>query len=921
MSLRRHLTSAPSSKLWKSSRTPDSGPPAIYLIPSHVRSIWPKWPQMPSTPTAISPNSTTHTSMIQWNRRVLAQKSGDHRYATVDPWIRSNIPRHTTSTYGHIKSRISNNNNSSSSAHYPQPFTCFQCRTQINRNRVVSRHPAQPKDVFEDHRLSKPALRLVRVRLYSSTTSSSLPSKTPAAHPSPPRLDQPPPLTTRTKMPISHVEQVRRKLEHHLRARDPDSLYKQFWRICQEETVEDQKQIWSRTRLKQSLIYRLFNVPKKPTMTRVAAGQEIVHVVYTPPKGDKAANHHDTTTTVCSSGSRMNKDNSSHHSKYVLRFVGSSHPARLLQMHHYFEDVLDIPAGSDARLALIVACCSHGDMFTAERLFRDFRSQASEEIYGAMIRGWVSRTDKRLEVQGVRTEDQWQMGTRRSARINSAMELFYEMQQRGIVPSFETYHTLTVGLATFKNDLEAAELMLQHMILRKGKPYVQVLHVLLREYGRRGDYEAMQRILGLYHEYGLPLKPVSATLLLKAVFQLRDSQVQAMIERDDRRSREIAHTTTGAEKDAMSSSSSSNNSSSGTSHEASTTPLDFRRRQIANICGLLSKEGRMDPFVVSTLIYGYGHLAGAQQDLDQLVRSLLSSKTPMTTVLWTSIVMAHIGQRRLRRAEATLGKALKWYKDQVLQLLSQEPLLAKGDEIKNAATVASTTATTTTKPLRKNTKLGWKSEVAAIRRSILPIPRGVFHAVMVGMVESNDVFGMERIAAKMMDLSEFCAQHEDIVRRLAAYGKDRTAWQGQRQQEADEYTANILLLGYLVGKEIDKAKKVAYQIEQHPSWETRRGHAGIEALRQHVFQQARKSEMQLMREAGGREDAMSGDRTRSDDGVDADEKSHIEEVMAAEGVDELDDDVEIDVQALTQQLRSTIEKERQMIGEESKLRM
>ncbi|KAF9159454.1 hypothetical protein DFQ26_006510 [Actinomortierella ambigua] len=903
MSLWRHLTSASSSKLWISSRTPplDSGPAAIHLTPIHGQYTWASWPLITPNPTAISTKSATRTSPMRWNKKRLTRKSSDQQHATVvDPWTRSNIPRHTSSTYGLNRGRFSKD--ASRNTHHPAPFTCLQCRVQTSRNRVVYRHSTQWRDFGDVHgQLTAAAPRLVPVRLYSSAASSSPPFKVPPIPPSPSTSISSSlspsaasasltgeSLIARTKRPISHVEKIRRKLEQYLRARDPDSLYKEFWHICREESIENQKQIWSRARLKQSLIYRLFNAPGKPTMTRTS--QPTIRVVYstaTTARGD-GVDSHDTSGSGLSDGGQgsssvaaRNSNSSNSTSEYMLHFVSSSHPARLLQIHRYFEEVLGIPAGSDARLALIVALCSQGDMLTAERFFRIYRRQAGEQMYGAMIRGWVSKTDKRLEVHGAATDDQLQMlSKRRSGRINSAMELFYEMQQCGITPSFETYHTLTVGLATYKNDLEAAELMLQHMILRKGKPYVQVLHILLREYGRRGDYEAMRRIWGLYSEYGLRLRPISGNVLLKAVFQLRDSQVQAMIDRsrEERRSQQQQQQQSG---------------DNGSDAEQST--LEFRRRQIAEICGSLSRRDRVDPVTFSTLIYGYGHLEGAQQDLDQVIQDLHASKVPMTTILWTSIVMARIGQRQLDRAETALGEALTWFKDQVLRTIPQAPWLLEDDGTEATVTTAATTnaTITTTTPSRKNQKLGWKAEVAKVRRLVLPIPRGVFHALMVGMVESHDVLGMERAAAKMMDLYEFCATHEDAVRRLAGYysggGNERTAWRGLGQQEADEYTANILLLGYLVGQETDKARKVAHHIKQHPSWETRRGHAGIEALKQHVFQQARKNEAQAMQQS---------ESSREGEGEEEEEAG------------ELDDDVEIDVRSLTHRLRSTVEKER-----------
>ncbi|KAG0235848.1 hypothetical protein BGW41_000640 [Actinomortierella wolfii] len=654
---------------------------------------------------------------------------------------------------------------------------------------------------------------------------------------------------------ISHVEKVRRKLEQHIREMDTDGLYQQFWRICQTESIENQKQIWSRSRLKQSSIYRMFNNPKKPVMTR--ASQPIVKVLYNP----KSAGDDEKSSTASSIDKDPNTQNSS---QYLLHFVSSSHPARLLQMHHYFETVLDIPAGSDARLALIVACCSYGDMFMAERLFRDFRSRAGEEMYGAMIRGWISKTNRRLEVPGSITEDQARLNKRRAARVNSALELFYEMQQRGIVPSFETYHTLTIGLATFKNDLEAAELMLQHMILRKGKPYVQVLHILLREYGRRGDFSSMMRIFSLYDEYGIRLKPISANLLLKAVFQLRDDQVRAILDHSAEQQPQQHHLTV---------------SSSDKPQGVEDPLLQFRRRQIAHIRSSLSKQSKPDAFMFSTLIYGYGHLSGAQADLDQAIKDLQRSNIPMTTVLWTSIVMAYVGQHQLRQAETALDEALKWFKDQVLTKDNQDK----------------TTTPTSTSSL--STRRGWKAEATAARQAILPIPRGVFHAVMVGMIESMDVAGMERTVARMMDLHDFCEKHEAAIRRQAEHSQGATVWRGSRQHEADEYTANILLLGYLMAKDVDKARRVAHQIAQHPSWETRRGHAGIEALKEYVFSQATKNTASVMQAIRGEDDE---DAARTHHAREHDVNHANTEPI------ELDDDVEIDIEELTRQLRSTL---------------
>ncbi|KAG0062431.1 hypothetical protein BGZ90_003085 [Linnemannia elongata] len=700
-----------------------------------------------------------------------------------------------------------------------------------------------------------------------------------------------------TATSVSHIRNAQRRIDQLALNLEVDALYIQFWRICQTATVEEQRQIWSgnydrdptssstastnsnsigngprSAKNRQESLYRAFNSSAKPKSLSPPRGQQdTLRIPYGKPS---TISKPSTKSSAASATTRPTT------STFTMHFLGQSHAKRLLQMHQYFEQVLGIPIGYNARIALLVAFSSRGDMITTLNLFRQWQRPSSirgaytdrggvgggKEMYSVVIRGLVGRNFQDSERRSFYVQDDPTSGIRNQGvtQVYTALELFYDLLRQGGTPSFETYHSLIVGLSTFKNDMEAAELLLDHMIVKKKRPYVQVLHVMCREYARRKDFVAVERIFGMLKEYGIRPRAVTCNVMLRAIFQM--STLEAL--------QYLGHT-------------------------ATTT--------------------------FSILCYGFGHMRSGFPDLQEVMVEMVQGPSAMkpNLVVLNSLLFAHLNHGKIRKAESILDQILLSFHPFEDFLYAQTPRRRQQSE--SPFRKHASTSTITTGMLKEEPNL---SDHNLPRIPMVP-GKGAFHALMLAYVEQGDISSMERIVDKMIQTQhqqrDQHYQRRQLAARLSKSSKGRS-WSSSPtlrhlkvDLEADEYTATIMLLGYLTQRDLVKADLIQQQIRAHPDWRSSSLFLDRDENRQELIDFVRH---QSSKEIARRSLLQSA--TEEDDGdfVESGQRSVIEDIKAATGVGtatvttttttkplsgdlqgELDDDIEIDVTTLSAKLR------------------
>lgn len=612
-------------------------------------------------------------------------------------------------------------------------------------------------------------------------------------------------------------------------------------------------------------------------------------------------------------------------STFTMHFLGQSHAKRLLQMHQYFEQVLGIPIGYNARIALLVAFSSRGDMITTLNLFRQWQRPSSfrgaqtdrggvgggKEMYSVVIRGLVGRNFQDSERRSYYVQDDPISGTRNQGvtQIYTALELFYDLLRQGGTPSFETYHSLIVGLSTFKNDMEAAELLLDHMIVKKKRPYVQVLHVMCREYARRKDFLAVERIFGMLKEYGIRPRAVTCNVMLRAIFQM--STLEAL--------QYLGHTTTTL-----------GNSNLPPSHREPGLNLDamadqLKRQKVQHLREYMNENGTMpNDRTFSILCYGFGHMRSGFPDLQEVLVEMVQGPSAMkpSLVVLNSLLFAHLNHGKIRKAESILDQILLSFHPSEDLSFAQTPRRRQQSESPFRKQASASTITTST--LKEENDL---SDHNLPRIPMVP-GKGAFHALMLAYVEQGDISSMERIVDKMIQ-----AQHQQqdqhyqrrqLAARLSKSSKGRS-WSSSPilrhlkvDLEADEYTATIMLLGYLTRRDMVKVDLIQQQIRAHPDWRSSSLFLERDENRQELVDFVRH---QSSKEIARRSLLQSATEEEDGDFGESGQRSVIEDIKAATAAGtattttttkplsgdlqgELDDDIEIDVTTLSAKLRS-----------------
>lgn len=608
-----------------------------------------------------------------------------------------------------------------------------------------------------------------------------------------------------------------------------------------------------------------------------------------------------------------------------MHFLGQSHAKRLLQMHQYFEQVLGIPIGYNARIALLVAFSSRGDMITTLNLFRQWQRPSSslrgaqtdrggvgggKEMYSVVIRGLIGRNFQDSERRSFYVQDDPISGIQNQGvtQVYTALELFYDLLRQGGTPSFETYHSLIVGLSTFKNDMEAAELLLDHMIVKKKRPYVQVLHVMCREYARRKDFLAVERIFGMLKEYGIRPRAVTCNVMLRAIFQM--STLEAL--------QYLGQTTTTL-----------GNSNLPPPHRQPGLNLDamadqLKRQKVQHLREYMHENGTMpNDRTFSILCHGFGHMRSGFPDLQEVMVEMVQGPSAMklSLVVLNSLLFAHLNHGKIRKAESILDQILQSFHLPEDLSYIQTPRRRQQSEspFKKQASTSTITASTL------------KEETGQSDHNIPRIPmvpgKGAFHALMLAYVEQGDISSMERIVDKMIQ-----AQHQQqdqhyqrrqLAARLSKSSKGRS-WSSSPtlrhlkvDLEADEYTATIMLLGYLTRRDMVKVDLIQQQIRAHPDWRSSSLFLERDENRQELVDFVRH---QSSKEIARRSLLQSANEEEDGDFGESGQRTVIEGIKAAPAAGttttttttkplsgdlqgELDDDIEIDVTTLSAKLR------------------
>ncbi|KAF9904099.1 hypothetical protein EC991_003074 [Linnemannia zychae] len=775
----------------------------------------------------------------------------------------------------------------------------------------------------------------------STTTTTTTTTTTPGKQH---RLSQSTTSTTSSKAAISngdkaissylYIRNAQRRIDQLAHNLEVDALYLQFWRICQKATIEEQRRIWagnyrrdnpssipsnnsvinngrSGDRRQESL-YRAFNSSAKPKSSSPPKPlQDTLRIPYDKP----------TTTTKSETNSTIATTT---RSIFTLNFLGQSHAKRLLQMHQYFEQVLGIPTGYNARIALLVAFSSRGDVITALNLFRQWQQQpvhnthastagrsvprgGGKEMYSAVIRALIGRNFQDSEGRSFYVQDDPAAGVRNQGitQVYTALELFYDLLRQGGKPGFEIYHSLIVGLSTFKNDMEAAELLLDHMIVMKKKPYVQVLHVMCREYARRKDFVSVERIFGMLKEYGIQPRTVTCNIMLRAIFQM--STLEAL--------QYLGHTTQESKQDL------GQQQSPGQEKDFDAIAEHLKRQKIHDLREYMYENGTIpNEQTFSTLCYGFGHMRSGFLDLQDVMAEIFQGPSAVepNLVILSSLLFAHLNHGKVRRAESIL--------DQIMQ--SFHPL-------QESSVYAHTTRPRKQmeSPFRKQNSKSMVTNPVLKERDTdidVDIPRipmvpgkGAFHALMLAYVEQRDTTSMERIVDKMIQAQ--CQQRDQYYQwredaRLyrskvqSRLFSESSATHHRRLRappmvnlEADEYTATIMLLGYLSQRDFAKVDLIQQQIRAHPEWRSSSLFLDRDEGRQELIDFVRhQSSREVTRRSlmqGEEEEEEEVDEGQGSNGHGSKAVATTVKPLSGDLQGELDDDIEIDVTTLSAKLR------------------
>ncbi|KAF9427495.1 hypothetical protein BGZ94_004796 [Podila epigama] len=606
--------------------------------------------------------------------------------------------------------------------------------------------------------------------------------------------------------PVYHrlrtVQEYQDYIDEVCRDGKPDLLYDEFWRITRWEPMDVQRQIWTRNNVEMESIYRAMNSPYPPhDRGGKSEGTYSPMAIRLPSPGNvDAAPPRSTTTTTETTETETAITSTDTEppppdpptdalDNVFLQYQRHSHKARLLQMHDYFESVLGLQIAYHARIALLVALCSAGDMITAKTFFdkwmseplKDGKPSVGNEMYSVMIRGLVGKNAINTGyIPFSSTQDSSTAVLNGGVtQMYAALEQFYDMIRQGRTPQFEIYHSLIVGLSTLENDMEGAEMLLDHMIMLKGRPYGQVLHVIIREYARRRDFISAERIFSLQREYNLDPKAVTCNVMLTAIFTMSLHQAEQYLQQSPEMVKKIA----GAPDPLV-----------ALKRVKSTEMLDLMRKH-----DVVPTER-----TASILIYGFGHFPPGEghAEIVRVVNDLRERRLEPNLVILNSLVYAYLHQGNVNRSEKWLDKLvnlthkihkalLKNSKEgQVVEKYQQKPSPFQYSDRQKKGLI--------------------KDKEEFLGRSVLG--KGPFHALMLAFIEEGKINAMERILIKMKEADEF------LHHVRARMTPQQVKFCPVVNLRPDEHTAKILLLGYLTARDFEKAEKVQQEINKRQDW-------------------------------------------------------------------------------------------------------
>ncbi|KAF9182490.1 hypothetical protein BGZ51_004717 [Haplosporangium sp. Z 767] len=717
------------------------------------------------------------------------------------------------------------------------------------------------------------------------------------------------------------------RLAKHLKV---DALYLEFWKICNTESIEIQREIWGGIwPPDQESLYRAFNSLAHPKYSRPPSSSS---------QPTHSSNDHQQLPSALTIRYQKNLSpgsipeqtleqpttklrSATPSSQYTMHFIGQSHASRLLQIHQYFEQVLQIKIVYYSKIALVVALASKGDMITVTQLFRQWQQTpqsqddnttssaipsskiepvltggggggVGKELYSAVIRGLIGRNYQDNHRRSFYVSKDFNTGVRNQGvtQVYAALELFYDLLRRGGTPTFETYHSLVMGLAVFKNDMEAAELLLSHMIMTKKKPYVQVLHVMCREYARRRDFAAAERIFGMLQEYGIRPRVLTCNILLRAIFQM--STLEA-----------LQYLGQGGYQPSL------YQNQDDTNPEIMVQQL--KRQKIRELREYMRhNETPPDETTFSTLFYGYGHMQDGYPDLRETMIEMSSMQPPVkpSLIVLNSLLFAHLNHGRIKRAEAILDEMLQTTlsvnaspaRRSRHRLQSKSPFQKWNKDTHLVDTAAAT----------KADEMEEAENMSTTRPFFMTPGKGPFHALMLAHVEQGDIAGMERVLDKMIQTHDRQQRQQQQLPHPHDRSNSRSvSWNMTPVDlEADEYTANIMLLGYLMQRDHAKVDVIERQIQARPDWKSSSMFLSRDENRQELIDFVRKKSS---REVVQRSLLESNSDGEEEEGFPARQATvatgktltdHPQN-LSEDSEGELDDDFEIDVTTLSAKLR------------------
>ncbi|KAF9985102.1 hypothetical protein BGZ65_011731 [Modicella reniformis] len=584
---------------------------------------------------------------------------------------------------------------------------------------------------------------------------------------------------------------------------------------------------------------------------------------------------------------------------HTIRFIRESHAKRLLQMHQYFEQILELRIGYYSRIALLVAFSSRGDMITVRKLFSQWQEPqwkethrqeqdglhlGGKEMYSAVIRGLVGQNFRDSERRSYYITVDHMTGTKNNGitQMYAALELFYDLLRKGGTPTFETYHSLVVGMAAFKNDLEAAELLLDHMIIKKRKPYVQVLHIMCREYVRRKDFARAERIFGMLQEYGIRPKALTCNLMLRAVFRTSSADALRYLGQTNNN---IPDSIQGSEAlEAMA--------------------CQLKRQRIQEIREYMRENDTApDQDTFSTLIYGYGHMEDGYPDLKgtMVEMSREHSQIEPNLIVLNSLLFAHLNHGKIKFAESILNQMLNSFHPAIDRVVvtNKRRTQQQPSPFRKSMQESKT---------EDKSKSDWKWQKWMVNEKLMMVPgKGTFHALMLAHVERGDIVGMERILDRMAQTrqQQQDQQYELEIRYQLMPRVLRRPLLTMVDLEADEHTANIMLLGYLKQRNFVKADIIQRQIQSRSDWKTSSLFQDREENRQELIEFVRQQSSQVIVERSLLENDDDGEPPISSDSNNGSSRgtAAVFDPLSGKVEGELDDDIEIDVTTLSAKLR------------------